>query len=82
MDRNNPPFPKPFKDVTREDMEKFIGNLKPKRKGSGRKELADSTLRDFQIVVMQFYAWLYQMPKRRYWDVVAWMEPKEPKPEV
>jgi hypothetical protein len=45
---------KQFKDVTRADMEKLIGNLRPKRKGSSSKELADSTLRDFQIIVRQF----------------------------
>jgi site-specific recombinase XerC/ribosomal protein L40E len=73
---------KQFKDVTREDMEKLIGNMKPKRKGSSRKELADSTLRDFQIIVRQFYSWLYHSPKRQYPDVVSWMEPKEPRPKL
>lgn len=73
---------KQFKDVTREDMEKLIGNLRPKRKGSSSKELADSTLRDFQIIVRQFYSWLYHSPKRQYPDVVSWIEPKEPKPKL
>jgi site-specific recombinase XerC/ribosomal protein L40E len=73
---------KQFKDVTRGNMEKLIGNMKPKRKGSNRKELADSTLRDFQIIVRQFYSWLYNSPKRQYPDVVSWMEPKEPRPKL
>lgn len=73
---------KQFKDASREDMEKLIGNMKPKRKGSSKKEFADSTLRDFQIIVRQFFAWLYHSPKRQYPDVVSWIEPKEPKPKL
>jgi site-specific recombinase XerD/ribosomal protein L40E len=73
---------KQFKEVTREDLEKLIGNLKPRRKGSSKKELADSTLRDFQIIVRQFYAWLCRSPRHQYPDVVSWMEPKEPKPKL
>jgi len=73
---------KPFKGATREDMEHIVGNLKPKLKGSRRSELADSTLRDFQIIVRQFYAWLYRSPRRQYPEVVAWMEPKEPEPRL
>jgi integrase len=69
---------KPFKDATREDMEQIIGNLKPTRR-SGKKKLEASTLRDFQIILRQFFAWLYRSPKRQYPDVVAWMESKEPK---
>jgi site-specific recombinase XerD len=66
-----------FKDVSREEMEHIVGSLKPKLKGSRKSELAASTLRDFQIIVRQFYAWLYRSPKKQYPDVVAWMEPKE-----
>jgi site-specific recombinase XerC/ribosomal protein L40E len=73
---------KQFQFVTRDDLEQIVGNLKPKMKGSSKSELADSTLRDFQIIVRQFYAWLFRSPKRQYPEVVAWMEPKEPKPKL
>jgi len=73
---------KQFQSVARGDMERIVGNLKPKLKGSRKSELADSTLRDFQIIVRQFYAWLFRSPKRQYPEVVAWMEPKEPKPKL
>jgi len=73
---------KPFESVTREDMERIMGNLKPKLRGSRKSELADSTKRDFQIVTRQFFSWLYRMPKKQYPDVVNWMEPKEPKPTL
>lgn len=73
---------KRFQSVTREDLERIVGTLKPKRKGSSKSELADSTLRDFQIIVRQFYAWLFRSPRRQYSEVVAWMEPKEPKPKL
>lgn len=73
---------KRFQSVTREDLERIVGTLKPKRKGSSKSELADSTLRDFQIIVRQFYTWLFRSPRRQYPEVVAWMEPKEPKPKL
>ena len=55
------------------------------RPGHPRREVADSTIRDFQIIVKQFYAWLYDIEDPRqegYPKAVSWIHPKEPKTDL
>lgn len=65
----------PFKKAEKPDIVDVLARIKG----------ADSTKRDYQIILKQFYAWLYDIEDPRHEGfpkVVRWIHPKEPKSKL
>ena len=63
-------YPKPYKDITKDEVVDFIGGLVTKE----GKPMADTTKKLYQICLKRFYRWLYGLPKGQYPDQVSWIE--------
>jgi len=55
---------KNFKDVTRDDVEKYLAS---------RKDVKDCTVDNDKIILKKFYRWLYGMKKKEYPECVDWI---------
>lgn len=65
-------FPKPYKEITKNDIIVFINDLK----------VSDSTVELYKICLKRFFRWLYDLPKHQYPKQVDWIEIKARKTKV
>lgn len=65
-------IPKPFEEVTKDEMVAFINNLK----------VSDSSVELYKICLKRFYRWLFDLPKHQYPRQVSWIEAKRQKTKV